>query len=93
MVEGFAVMCGASRGRYGKPLTFAEAYKGKLPKTTYCDRCERHLRVENLRVFRWQLTPQEREEAVRDFDMFSLDMPDKCLCLKCLEEEKDAKDI
>ena len=87
MTEARIIVCGTSRGKYGNPLTFSEAYKGKLPKTACCDRCEKRCRIESLKVFRWELTPQEREEAVRDFDMFSLDMPDKILCLKCIDKE------
>ena len=81
------IICAASRGKYGKAQTFSEAYKGKLPETTYCDKCKRRYKIENLRVFRWELTPQERKEAVRNFDMFSLDMPDRILCLKCIDKE------
>ena len=81
------IICGASRGKYGEPLTFPEAYKGELPRTACCDRCEKRYRIESLRVSRWELTPQEKKEAVRDFDMFSLDMPDKVLCLKCSDKE------
>ena len=83
-------ICGARRGRYGKPLAFPEAYKGELPRTAWCDRCEKRYRIESLRVFRWELTSQEKEEATDDFDMFSLEMPNKHLCLKCLRKEKDA---
>ena len=46
-------------------------------------------REKSLRVFRWELTPQEMEEAVRDFDMFSLDMPDRIVCLKCINKEME----
>ena len=81
------IICGASRGRYGKPLTFPEAYRGKLPQTTYCDRCEKRYKIEGLRVFRWELEPEELKEAVRDFDIFSLDMPDQILCRKCIDKE------
>ena len=87
------IMCGASRGKYGKAQTLSEVYKKKLPETGYCDRCKKRYKIENLRVFRWKLIPQEIEEAVRDFDIFSLDMPYKILCLKCIKkEDKEGKD-
>jgi len=86
-MENIIIMCGASRGKYGKAQTLSEVYKRKLPETGYCDKCKRRYKIENLRVFRWELTPQEIEEAVQDFDMFSLDMPDRILCLKCIEKE------
>jgi len=46
-------------------------------------------REKSLRVFRWELTPQERKEAVQDFDMLSLDMPDRIVCLKCINKEME----
>ena len=87
------IICAASRGKYGKAQTLSEVYKRKLPETGYCDKCKKRYKIENLRVFRWKLIPQEIEEAVRDFDIFSLDMPDKILCLKCIKkEDKEGKD-
>ena len=86
-MENIIIMCGASRGKYSKAQTLSEVYKKKLPETGYCDRCKKRYKIENLRVFRWKLTPQEIEEAVRDFDIFSLDMPDRILCLKCIDKE------
>ena len=92
-MENIIIMCGASRGKYGKAQTLSEVYKKKLPETGYCDKCKKRYKIENLRVFRWKLIPQEIEEAVRDFDIFSLDMPDKILCLKCIKkEDKEGKD-
>lgn len=87
-MESNIIICGASRGEYSESLTFRDAYRGKLPKTAYCNRCDKQHSIENLKVFRWELTPQEREEAIRDFDMFSLDMPDRILCLGCIDKEK-----
>ena len=92
-MENVIIMCGASRGKYGKAQTLSEVYKRILPETGYCDKCKKRYKIENLRVFRWKLIPQEIEEAVRDFDIFSLDMPDKILCLKCIKkEDKEGKD-
>ena len=92
-MENIIIMCGASTGKYGKAQTLSEVYKRKLPETGYCDKCKKRYKIENLRVFRWKLIPQEIEEAVRDFDIFSLDMPDKILCLKCIKkEDKEGKD-
>ena len=83
-------ICGVRRGRY-KMLNIRKAYKGKLPKIIACDGCRKKHNIRQLKVRRWTLTKKELEEAVEEFDMFSLDMPDKILCKRCLEKQAGVK--
>ena len=93
-------ICGASRGRYSKPVPLKDmpikwtSESGRIlnpPKTVRCEGCHilhprrRWFPREEMYVQKWVLTKKELREATRDFDMFSLEMPLKIICPWCKE--------
>ena len=46
--------------------------------------------LNSLRVQKWEMTERELSEAVDEFDMFSLEMPTRLICLNCAAKEKEA---
>lgn len=82
MAEG--AICGASLGRWGKPMPLPTAPAGKMR----CEISTHHLRkwlfpATEMYYQRWELTEDEMSQAINNYDMFSLDMPPRFLCEDC----------
>ena len=96
-------ICGASRGRYSDPVPINDmAIKWKsetdrIVKPPCKIRCEsgdflhprkRWFPYEKMYVQKWVVTKKELREAIRCYDMFSLEMPLKIICPWCYEKLK-----
>ena len=95
------VICGASRGRYSKPIPIEQVKinwvsetersvnppgKLKCESSDFLHPRRRWYPYKKMFVQKWVLTKKELREATRDFDMFSLEMPLKIICPYCAEK-------
>lgn len=107
MSEQKMIICGASKGRYSKPIPITKIaikwvnQQGKIiakPKELGCDNADNPLHAEQkwfpykkMYVQKWILIKKERAKAIKEFDMISLDMPVKIICPDCWRKIRDAK--
>lgn len=95
-------ICGPSRGRWSRPFPIDGNIKfvdedGRPCRKPYLVSCEHrdHWAPRGRKRFkrsecyaqRWELTEKEFWEAIRDNDIFSLDMRPRFLCPKCTGKE------
>lgn len=98
MTDGF--ICGPSRGHYGRPYRidgprgvtqWVSAERSvKPPRFLYCWHPKHSARRRRFApgtgyVQRWTLTKRELHAAIRDWDVFSLDMPARFVCSSCAQ--------
>ena len=94
-------ICGATKGHWGRviPATRIEwvswntGKKVKPPKYLSCE-CELHqgkkkkVAVEDMFVQLWELTDEEIDEAIKNYDIISLESIERYICKDCYEKIK-----
>lgn len=101
-------VCGATRGHWSKPVPLtqvplkwvnAKGRRIKCPKKLQCERCSdiyekpRYFNSQEMFVQKWIMTKKELKDAVKDFDIFSLEMLSKTriLCPECAKKQLKTK--
>ena len=94
-------ICGASKGHWGRviPATRMKwtseitGRRVKPPKYLSCE-CEYHqgrkkkVAVENMYVQLWELTDEEIDEAIKNYDIMSLEPIKRYICKDCYKKIK-----
>lgn len=87
-------ICGAGRGRYGKPqsalkLKWVDIKNNKKIKCESNKHRSKKLWYPIKKMFyqEWELTEKELKEAIKAFDIFSLEMTGRFICSVCAKEE------
>jgi hypothetical protein len=99
-------ICGASRGRYGKPEPLEIEWMdqngntSKAPEKYPCEHFKHwewgkgtrngqklYYPTETMYWQKWELTDEELEEAIDQYDMFSIEMTGRIICSNCAENE------
>jgi hypothetical protein len=94
-------ICGASKGHWGeiipakkiKWISETTGRRVKPPKFLSCE-CEYHqgkkkkVAVEDMYVQLWELTDEEIDEAIKNYDMMSLEPIKRYICKDCYEKIK-----
>lgn len=98
------VICGVRKGRWSKPIPYKEAgikwvsRSGKPAKEPKRFRCEhpdhtgrrRWFPVQEMFYQEWEMTEQEIDQAIEEFDVFSLEMLEeegRLICKECAKKE------
>ena len=93
-------ICGVSRGKYMPPIPVKKAklrfendnYKRvKRPEKYYCEHEEHNQRKKNFPLQKmfyqdWHLTKKELNEAIYNYDIFSLEMKGRIICGDCAKK-------
>lgn len=95
-------ICGARRGRYTSPvsipksnLKFVDEDNGhkevKAPKTIRCDDRyhegrKKRFPTEEMYVQFWRLTDEEKKEAIEEYDMMSIGIEPRIICVTCAKK-------
>jgi len=93
-------ICGVSKGHWGRVISATRMKwvnemtlkKVKPPKYLSCE-CELHqgrkrVVVEDMFVQVWELTNKEIEEAIKNYDMMSLEPVHRYICKDCYKKIK-----
>ena len=96
-------ICGSSRGRYGKPISFKNLgikSFNEIPDKLACEHDDHwklgkgtrngqtlYYPVIEMFIQKWEFSEIELKDAVDNYDMFSLEMKTRIICKKCADYE------
>ncbi len=77
-------ICGPRRGRYGRPEKITRPGRYRCDENYHLGRrLWFHTDEKNMYIMKWELTREEFEQAVEEFDIMSLETPPKIICEDC----------
>ena len=93
---GYLYICGATKGKYSSPAKSTNESPQKCacehPKHWGWGRGTRngqklYYPIKDMFIQKWELTEEEFERAVKEYDMFSLEVEPRIICKNCAKKE------